>query len=98
MIVSEVDSDQRYSFTIRSSDLTEENMNTVFTEISEEKVKGRLTGRIETVLDDGVKLKMNTRRRMFRVSYGGEDEAALAHAKRLAANLQERLESEPPRR
>ena len=95
--VSEREGEDHYTFSLRSTDLTEEIMNDVFTAVSEGKVEGRFTGLIRTTLEDGVEVKMNTQRRMFEVSYAGEDQAALAHAKTLAASLQERLKSEHPR-
>ena len=94
--ISEEASEDGYHFSLHRSDLTEDRMNTVFTEVSDGKVKGRFTGEIRTTLDNGVVLEMDTRRRRFTVDYVGDNEAALANAKQLAERLTERLNSESP--
>ncbi|MGB3800400.1 MAG: hypothetical protein WA952_11360 [Lewinella sp.] len=96
--VYEYETDNSYTYSIRSNDITAQMMNTVFSEITDMNVEGKVSGKIENTLDDGVEVSVNTRRKRFRISYKGTDEAALAHAKALAVDLQDRLQSEPPRR
>ena len=95
--VDETENDNGYTYTIRSTELTVETMNALFTELSDMKLKARITGEISQTLQDGVTIAVNTRRQRFEIGYSGTDEAALAHAKSLAADLHERLQPESPR-
>ena len=96
--VNESETDTGYTYSIRSTELTDKTMNTIFSELSDMTVEARVSGEINTQLDDGVSVPVNTRRKRFEISYSGTDEAALAHAKALAADLHDRIQSESHRR
>ena len=94
--VNEVENDDSYEFSIRSTELTPEVMNRIFSELSEGNFSGRATGTFHTTLDDGVKLIMDTNDREFEIRYAGKDEEAMTHAKSLATTLKEHLNPDDP--
>lgn len=93
--VTEISTDDEYTFTVRLDDDQQAELFDIYRKMADVKVSG-ITGTSETVFDEGVTLRLNTRRNQLSLRYAADEKEAAKLGTKMVVDIKKALGIVPP--
>jgi len=93
--VIETVSDDGYQFAVKLDKRQRERLLSAYESVVGYELTVKVTGLVFEEYDNGIVLELNTRRNQLSLDYGGDNEATLMEAKKLAVRIKEVLNIAP---